>query len=261
MIPINPSGWVEPANLTSGRLFRRVHNWKGLGEALKEKAVWHVAREYAAKSGIDKLAPHGLRRTCARLCHSAEGELQQTQFLPGQLQFRKPNDISPANGGFKPPPSTTEWESSRQTEPPFSLSDLLTMHPIPQLTGRAGRELRMPLLATYMRSGMRADVYENDPVAWGQLGAQHRDDRRCRRPRGMFKNLSSCRADPLCRPRQSGDEPLFEDCLFIHLDFLSTIRVVRSCQAPSDEAEQSKHNSQEPTCLKVKSHCGSRRSA
>ena len=30
-----------------------------------------------------RLAPHDLRRTCARLCHSAGGELEQIQFLLG----------------------------------------------------------------------------------------------------------------------------------------------------------------------------------
>jgi len=29
-----------------------------------------VVREYDKKAGIDKLAPHDLRRTCARLCHA-----------------------------------------------------------------------------------------------------------------------------------------------------------------------------------------------
>ena len=33
------------------------------------------------RSGIEKLAPHDLRRTCARLCHLAGGELDQIQFL------------------------------------------------------------------------------------------------------------------------------------------------------------------------------------
>jgi site-specific recombinase XerD len=35
---------------------------KTWGERLTEKAVWHVVREYAAKAGIDRLAPHDLRR-------------------------------------------------------------------------------------------------------------------------------------------------------------------------------------------------------
>ncbi len=31
------------------------------------------------------MAPHDLRRTCARLCHQAGGELDQIQFLLGHV--------------------------------------------------------------------------------------------------------------------------------------------------------------------------------
>ena len=34
---------------------------------------------------IETLAPHDLRRTCARLCHVAGGELEQIQFLLGHV--------------------------------------------------------------------------------------------------------------------------------------------------------------------------------
>lgn len=37
----------------------------------------------AKRAGITNLAPHDLRRTCARLCHLAGGELEQIQFLLG----------------------------------------------------------------------------------------------------------------------------------------------------------------------------------
>src|ERR1700752_5246150 len=54
--------WLRAANITSGKLLRRVHKMgKAWGERLTEKAVRHVVREYAAKSNIDKLAPHDLR--------------------------------------------------------------------------------------------------------------------------------------------------------------------------------------------------------
>jgi hypothetical protein len=45
---------------------------------------WDVVRAAAAAAGIAKLAPHDLRRTCARLCHLAGGELDQIQFLLGR---------------------------------------------------------------------------------------------------------------------------------------------------------------------------------
>ena len=81
--------WIQAANITSGKLFRRVHKMgKTWGETLTEKAVWHVVREYAMKAGIDKLAPHDLRRTCARLCYAAGGELEQIQFLLGHVSIQ-----------------------------------------------------------------------------------------------------------------------------------------------------------------------------
>jgi len=81
--------WIQAANISSGKLFRRVHKMgKTWGEKLTEKAVWHVVREYATKAGIDKLAPHDLRRTCARLCYAAGGELEQIQFLLGHVSIQ-----------------------------------------------------------------------------------------------------------------------------------------------------------------------------
>jgi site-specific recombinase XerD len=50
--------------------------------------VWHVVKQYAAQVGILKLAPHDLRRSCARLCHSAGGELEQIQFLLGHVSVQ-----------------------------------------------------------------------------------------------------------------------------------------------------------------------------
>jgi integrase len=37
---------------------------------------------------MPKLAPHDLRRTCARLCHASGGELEQIQFLLGHVSVQ-----------------------------------------------------------------------------------------------------------------------------------------------------------------------------
>jgi site-specific recombinase XerD len=62
--------WVTAAGITCGKLFRCVcragNTW---GEGMTEKVVWHVVKENAAKLGLSKIAPHDLRRSCARLCH------------------------------------------------------------------------------------------------------------------------------------------------------------------------------------------------
>jgi site-specific recombinase XerD len=64
--------WLQAAKITSGKLFRRVNKaGRTWGDGVTSKVVWHVVREFAAKAGIDKLAPHDCRRTCARLCHTA----------------------------------------------------------------------------------------------------------------------------------------------------------------------------------------------
>ena len=55
--------WTKAAGIESGRLFRRVSSaGRAWGEAVTEKLVWHVVKEFAAKIGVAKLAPHDLRR-------------------------------------------------------------------------------------------------------------------------------------------------------------------------------------------------------
>jgi site-specific recombinase XerD len=55
---------------------------------MSEKAVWHIVKDFAKRIGVEKLAPHDLRRTCARLCHAAGGELEQIQFLLGHISIQ-----------------------------------------------------------------------------------------------------------------------------------------------------------------------------
>src|SRR5262249_36530102 len=62
---------------------------RSLGPGMTEKVAWHIVREYATTAGISPLAPHDLRRTCARLCHAAGGELDQIQFLLGHVSIQK----------------------------------------------------------------------------------------------------------------------------------------------------------------------------
>jgi site-specific recombinase XerD len=78
--------WTGAASISEGRLFRCVNrNGKTWGAGITEKVIWHIVKEYAKKAGIHQLAPHDCRRTCARLCHAAGGELEQIQFLLGHV--------------------------------------------------------------------------------------------------------------------------------------------------------------------------------
>jgi site-specific recombinase XerD len=81
--------WLAAAAIVQGRLFRRVNKaGRAWGESLTEKAVWHIVKEAANRVGVAKLAPHDLRRTCARLCHASGGELEQIQFLLGHVSVQ-----------------------------------------------------------------------------------------------------------------------------------------------------------------------------
>lgn len=81
--------WVTAADIRCGRLFRCVcRAGKTWGDFMSDRVVWHVVKDYSAKLGLRQLAPHDLRRSCARLCHVAGGELEQIQFLLGHVSVQ-----------------------------------------------------------------------------------------------------------------------------------------------------------------------------
>lgn len=51
------------------------------GIGMTTKLLCETVREAASRAGIETLAPHDLRRNCARLCHLTGGELDQVQYL------------------------------------------------------------------------------------------------------------------------------------------------------------------------------------
>ena len=88
--------WVKVAidawtssGVDTGHIFRPV-NRRGCvtGERLGEKVVWQMLKHYAAEVGIPGIAPHDLRRTCAKLCRAAGGELEQIQLLLGHASVQ-----------------------------------------------------------------------------------------------------------------------------------------------------------------------------
>src|ERR1700730_18248369 len=81
--------WLAAAGIDRGKLFRRVNKvGRAWGDGMTVKAVWHIVKESAKSIGVAKLAPHDLRRTCARLCHVSGGELEQIQFLLGHVSVQ-----------------------------------------------------------------------------------------------------------------------------------------------------------------------------
>jgi integrase len=71
-------------------LFRRVGRLGTIrGAGLTPKAIWHIVKATAKQADNKNLAPHDLRRVCARLRHLAGRELEQTQFLLGHPSVQR----------------------------------------------------------------------------------------------------------------------------------------------------------------------------
>src|SRR3984885_11235620 len=88
-------------------LFRCVNKTGSIwGRGVAEKVDWSMVRECASKASLDKLAPHDLRRTCARLCHESGGELEQIQFLLGHVSCKPLSATWAANNGCEKPSMT-----------------------------------------------------------------------------------------------------------------------------------------------------------
>jgi integrase len=81
--------WKEASGITEGALFRSINKvGRVWGNGMTPKVIWGIVREAATRASIEKLAPHDLRRTCARLCRLAGGELDQIQFLLGHVSIQ-----------------------------------------------------------------------------------------------------------------------------------------------------------------------------
>ena len=81
--------WMEAAKIEGGRLLRRVSKGgKVQGEGLSDWAIWSVVQQAARQIGIERFGAHDLRRTCAKLCRKAGGDLEQIKFLLGHSSIQ-----------------------------------------------------------------------------------------------------------------------------------------------------------------------------
>ncbi len=81
--------WTLPSGVATGCVFRPLNRRGSItGERMGEKVVWQMLKRYAAEVGVPGIAPHDLRRTCAKLCRAAGGELEQIQLLLGHASVQ-----------------------------------------------------------------------------------------------------------------------------------------------------------------------------
>jgi integrase len=80
---------MRASGITCGILLRSINKaGRVWGHGFSPKVIWGVVKEKAKICEIPALAPHDLRRTCARLCHQAGGEQEQIQFLLGHVSVQ-----------------------------------------------------------------------------------------------------------------------------------------------------------------------------
>jgi hypothetical protein len=109
---------LQAANLTAGKLFRRVNkNGKSWGDGLTEKAVWHVVRERAHKAGIERTIFAERAPGCAI---PLVENWSRYSFFPGTSPSKRPSGTLAASNGFEMPLTTasalnprTDWSGNR----------------------------------------------------------------------------------------------------------------------------------------------------
>jgi integrase len=81
--------WLRHSGVNEGKVFRRVlKNGVRQDAGVTANVVWYAVKRCAKQAGIGNLAPHDLRRSCARICHGCGGELEQIQFLLGHASVQ-----------------------------------------------------------------------------------------------------------------------------------------------------------------------------
>lgn len=81
--------WAEAAGISSGRILRGMNRYgrKISHNTLSAEAILQMAAHYGKQIGVP-IRPHDLRRTCAKLCRKAGGELEQIQMLLGHASIQ-----------------------------------------------------------------------------------------------------------------------------------------------------------------------------
>lgn len=77
--------WLKAAGIKSGKIIRRL----SLDAAgISDDTIWQIVQKAAAEIGVPNFGPHDLRRTCAKLCRSRRGRLEQIQILLGHASIQ-----------------------------------------------------------------------------------------------------------------------------------------------------------------------------
>jgi site-specific recombinase XerD len=88
-VKVATDAWTAAAEIVGGHVLRPINRGDQVqGDRMTEKVVWQLLRPYATAAGVPGIAPHDLRRSCAKMCRAAGGELEQIQLLLGHASVQ-----------------------------------------------------------------------------------------------------------------------------------------------------------------------------
>jgi site-specific recombinase XerD len=176
--------WTRAAEVSEGKIFRAVVRLgKVWGRGISQNVVWYVVRTCCQRAGLERIAPHDLRRTCAKLCHDRGGELEQIQFLLGHASVQtterylgcKQNLGHPVNDLFDLRVEARQQAKQGDSVPATATSEAVEKAQEPGIEcWRGGSEHERPICdPKHVSPPERADVVE--------IGKSHRPHslRRC----------------------------------------------------------------------------------
>ena len=90
--------WTAAAGSGRGKSFEPSREREKCGgKGISQNVVWYVVKTCCEKAGLEHIAPPDLPRTCAKLCRSSGGELEQIQFLLGHASVQTTERYLDAN--------------------------------------------------------------------------------------------------------------------------------------------------------------------
>src|SRR6201982_1612226 len=162
--------WTRAANVTEGKIFRAVARLgKVWGRGISQNVVWYVVRTCCQRAGLERIAPHDLRRTCAKLCHDRGGELEQIQFLLGHASVQtterylgcKQNLGHPVNDLFDLRVDARLQAKQDESVPATATSEAVEKEYEPGIECPGGSEYEQPICESeHVSLAERTDVVE-----------------------------------------------------------------------------------------------------
>ncbi len=94
--------WLRATHIAHGAVFRGISRHGKLGaQAMSEESVKLILSHYASVCGFESFRPHDARRTCARLCRTANAAIEDVQELLGHSSIQTTERYLGRTEGFK----------------------------------------------------------------------------------------------------------------------------------------------------------------